>query len=253
MTDELQKFIEDNIDWIEQATKESWEIIYADLRSKMSFRLIGEFNEVLLLAGIDDPAKSLNYIPNYYLFGSNIDSYNIPDGATSIGVSAFAYCRRLKSVTIPDSVTSINNNAFCKCSSLTSVSIPDNVTMIDHSAFYGCSNLTSVTIGGSITSIGQWTFLDCSSLTSIEIPDGVTSIGGEAFARCISLTDITIPDSVTTIYDRVFFGCTNLKQVKFKGTMKQAIQQGIGNRSRKKWRAESSIERVICSDGVIEL
>jgi hypothetical protein len=44
-----------------------------------------------------------------------------------------------------------------------------------------------------------------------------------------------------------------LTEIKFKGTKKQAIQLGIGNRSRKKWRDGSSIEKIVCSDGLIEL
>ena len=49
----------------------------------------------------------------------------IPEGVTSIGNSAFSWCRRLTSVTIPDSVTSIDNCAFEGCSNLNAVYISD--------------------------------------------------------------------------------------------------------------------------------
>ena len=39
----------------------------------------------------------------------------IPDGVTSIGDWAFAYCERLSSITIPDSVTNIGDMAFEYC------------------------------------------------------------------------------------------------------------------------------------------
>ncbi|MBQ4143298.1 MAG: leucine-rich repeat domain-containing protein, partial [Thermoguttaceae bacterium] len=64
------------------------------------------------------------------------------------------------SVTIPNSVTSIGHSAFYWCKSLTSVTIPDSVTSIGDHAFYGCRSLTSVTILNSVTSIGDGAFSD---------------------------------------------------------------------------------------------
>ena len=42
----------------------------------------------------------------------NVKKIVIEEGVTSIGNSAFAYCRGLISITIPDSVTSIGEWAF---------------------------------------------------------------------------------------------------------------------------------------------
>ena len=91
---------------------------------------------------------------------------------------------------IPDGVTEIGTSAFSDCSGLTSVSIPDSVTSIGNSAFSGCKSLTSVTIPDSVTSIGIQAFRDCSSLESIVIPNGVTSIGVSAFYNCSELKTI---------------------------------------------------------------
>lgn len=70
----------------------------------------------------------------------------IPDSVTSIGSSAFGWCKNLTSVTIPDSVTYTGISAFERCKNLTSVIIPDSVTYIDNGAFSDCSNLESITI-----------------------------------------------------------------------------------------------------------
>lgn len=180
MTPELKQFIQDNKILINQNTKESWEEIYKKLDA---FMLRGEFTEIMLSIDID-PAKILGYIPNYYLYGSDIVNYKIPNSVASIGHSAFSYC----------------------------------------------DNLTSVVIGNSVTSIGVWAFSSCSNLTSIEIPDSVTSIGYQVFRHC-----------------------TILKEINFKGTKLEAIQLGIGSSFRKKWRENSAIEKIICTDGVIEL
>ncbi len=69
----------------------------------------------------------------------------IPNDVTSIGVSAFSYCKGLTSITIPSSVTSIGKYAFFQCKALTSVTIPSSVTSIDNSAFFDCWGLTKVT------------------------------------------------------------------------------------------------------------
>ena len=148
-----------------------------------------------------------------YPKGREYTTYNIPQGITAIGNSAFFCCDSLISVAIPDSVISIRDSAFSCCKSLTSVTIPDSVTSIGDSAFSSCVSLTSVTIPDSVTSIGNIAFSFCTSLTSITIPDSVTSIGDCAFYACYSLTSITIPDSVTSIGDWAFSSCTSLTSI----------------------------------------
>ena len=148
-----------------------------------------------------------------YPKGREYTTYNIPQGITAIGNSAFSCCKSLTSITIPDSVTSIGDETFSSCVSLTSVTIPDSVTSIGDSAFSSCVSLTSVTIPDSVTSIGNIAFSFCTSLTSITIPDSVTSIGDGAFYACYSLTSITIPDSVTSIGDWAFSSCTSLTSI----------------------------------------
>ena len=162
---------------------------------------------------------------------------------TSIGDSAFEYCRSLTSVTIPDSVKSIGNYAFRGCSSLTSVTIPDSVTSIGYEAFYNTAwydnqpdglmyvgkvaykykgtmpSNTSIIIKDGTISITGTAFYDCSGLTSITIPNSVTSIGDSAFYNCSGLTSVTIPDSVTSIGDSAFSGCYRLIEVYNKSTL----------------------------------
>ena len=142
-------------------------------------------------------------------------SIEIPEGTTSIGVYAFAYCLSLASIIIPDGVTLIGEGAFGNCTSLTSITIPDGVTSIGEGAFGGCSGLTSVTIGNGVTNIGDGAFSDCTGLTSITIGNGVTSIGRSVFYGCTGLTSITIPNSVTSIGTSAFRDCTNLTEIDF--------------------------------------
>ena len=148
-----------------------------------------------------------------YPKGREYTTYNIPQGITAIGNSAFFCCDSLISVAIPDSVISIGDSAFSCCKSLTSITIPDSVTTIGKSAFDACLSLTSVIIPDSVTAIGDWAFSSCKSLTSVSIPDSVTSIGGSAFSSCKSLTSVAIPDSVTSIGGSAFDFCESLTSV----------------------------------------
>ena len=137
----------------------------------------------------------------------------IPNSVTTIGASAFNYCRGLSSVTIPNSVTTIGDEAFEWCSGLTSVTIPNSVTTIGAFAFCGCSGLNSVTIPNSVTTIGGGAFQNCYGLKSIIIGNSVTTIGDVAFYNCSGLTSVTIPNSVTTIGNEAFYGCSDLNSV----------------------------------------
>ncbi len=77
-----------------------------------------------------------------YPQGKKETNYNIPEGVTSIGPSAFAGCSSLSKIELPSSAISIGFHAFWECSSLTEINIPEGVTSIGGEAFWGCSSLT---------------------------------------------------------------------------------------------------------------
>jgi len=140
-------------------------------------------------------------------------SYDLPDGVTDIGGSAFAGCSGLTAVTMPATVTRIGKEAFTGCGSLAAVTIPATVTYIGGSAFAGCGSLTSVTIPAAVTSIESATFSSCRSLTEVTIPAAVTSIGESAFAGCGGLTTVTIPAAVKSIGAWAFSTCSSLTSI----------------------------------------
>lgn len=115
---------------------------------------------------------------------------------TAIAQSAFfSLPQRITSVTIPNGVTSIGNSAFAFCWALTSVAIPDSVTSIDDQAFSNCSALTRVMIPGAtvlgINAFPTWTavfrYLTEAQLTS---RDSEQNAAGQAAGRVLGREDV---------------------------------------------------------------
>ena len=134
---------------------------------------IGElvFFECTSLININVEENNKNYISeNGVLFnkekkqiicypaGKQDSRYIIPEGVTSIGNFAFAYCSSLTEITIPSSVMNIGEGAFGVCDSLTEITISEGVTSIEYYAFAYCSCLTEIIIPESVQNIGEFAF-----------------------------------------------------------------------------------------------
>ena len=157
--------------------------------------------------------------------GPNL-TWSIKDGTLTIsGTGEMTSCRydnapwknkreQIKKVVIEEGVTSIGDSAFYWCKKLTSIQLPDTLTFIDKNAFQGCEELISISIPKNITAIKEWTFYGCEKLSSIVLPDGLISIDSLAFCFCNNLLEISIPSSVSRISeDRVFNGCLCLSKI----------------------------------------
>ncbi len=118
-------------------------------------------------------------------------NYVVPDGVTSIGDFAFAYCNNLIGITLPTNLTNIENSAFSMCISLTSITLPSGLISIEDSAFSGCSALTEIALPASLTSLGDWAFSGCTALTSVTLPEELTNIEYQTFYDCPALTNVT--------------------------------------------------------------
>ena len=190
--------------------------------------------------------KDVKSIPDYAFYECTelTGKVVIPESVTTIGTSAFEYCKGLKDFNIPNSVTEIEARAFWYCEGLTEINIPNSVTSIGNLAFDGCSGLTNIVIPKSVTSIGIGVFARCEGLASIivdegnafydsrnncnaimetvtntllsgckntVIPQDCQAIEKCAFEGCSGLTGtLTIPNSVTRIGHGAFWGCSGL-------------------------------------------
>lgn len=160
--------------------------------------------------------------------------YQIPDGVTKIGDSAFEDCVQLERIYMPSSVTEIGRDAFANCIWLEDITFSDNLISIGEYAFdetpwlldqgnmvvaghylYAIQDKdkTGYHIPDHITVIGNGAFSDCRYLKEIVLPESLIKIGERAFENCCILGEIVIPDSVIRIEEDAFSACTCLKNI----------------------------------------
>ena len=117
-------------------------------------------------------AITMGEIENSY----DVESIEIGDCVTEIGVWLFDRCYNLTSVTFGNNVTTIGELAF-DGSSLTSIDIPDSVTSIGNRAFTDCGGLASVTVNSTTPpTLGSDVFAD----TSIAYDEGYIYVPAES-------------------------------------------------------------------------
>lgn len=136
MYDNVKKFIEDNIDLIEE---NRWEEIYKKITNELN-AYTGIFTEIMLTADIH-PENYLKELPNYFLSNSKIKEFSIPDNMIHIGKWAFLYCNALEYVLVDKNVEEIREEAFYSCRNLTTVIIRNPKIDIAADAFIGCHKL----------------------------------------------------------------------------------------------------------------
>ena len=136
ISEKLREFIESS-DFKDSLENNDFTKIYLRTSRNWPGSDTGTLTELFYKFDID-PLDDLTYIPAYYNYGREIQTFQIHSNITSIGWFAFCYCSKLTSITIPNSVTSIGDSAFADCHSLTSITIPDSVTDIGNSAFWNC-------------------------------------------------------------------------------------------------------------------
>ena len=161
----------------------------------------------------------------------------IPEGYTSIGISALSGCSGLTTVTIPSTLQTVGATAFDGCTKLTTVNFTENQSgtlKFMNKVFNGCTALERITLPVQTTSVysdGN-IFTGCTALKNITVSSNakyVTDNGslyakndaGTALTLCTYVhapAELTIPDTVgnlpvTAIGPMVFQKNTTLTAV----------------------------------------
>ena len=194
---------------------------------------------------------------------------------TSIGMGAFGACKNLKGIEIPDAVESLGSYCFENCSSMTFVKMGNGVNTIPKYSFSGCSSLPTIQIPQNVTNIGDYVFSGCSSLETVLMDDGETELtlgsngsnplfsscpldsvyigrninysiasdkGYSPFYRNTKLRSVVITDKESEVTVNEFSGCTALQTIQLGSKI-----SSIGERA---FHTCSKLEGIVIPDAV---
>jgi hypothetical protein len=117
----------------------------------------------------------------------------------------------------------------------------------NESAFRDCEELYSVEIRSGHNETGNKMFSNCTSLVEARIDTNV--IVENTFTGCRRLEYVHLGNNVHMIKNDAFRSCVSLKEIIYDGTKKDWETVDCLNF----WRANSSIEKIVCSDGEVWL
>ena len=123
---------------------------------------------------INDTEQDITILGDAFKSNTAITSVTIPEGYTSIGISALSGCSGLTSITIPSSLQTVGATAFQNCTKLTTVNFTENES-------------------GTLKFMNK-VFDGCTALASINLPVQTTSVydNGNIFTGCTALKNITV-------------------------------------------------------------
>ena len=138
---------------------------------------------------------------------SSLQSIELPEGLTSIGIRGF-YGSGLTAIVLPESLNEIGEYAFSSCYSLESAKLPSSLEVLPKSMFRHCRSLESIVIPDGVTVIegGEYNegcFDHCGSLKHVALGKNLREIKGYAFNACM-IDSIVIPEAVAEIGYRAF-------------------------------------------------
>lgn len=158
------------------------------------------------LLTISGTGEMFDHYDHWHSYAQQITQVSLPQGITSIGSGAFAWCKSLTQISIPSGVQRIGSGAFMGCSALNKVTLPSSLTHIDYDAFHSCTALKDITLPHGLSHLGQAAFAHCPALTEMDLPSGLVRLSANCFSQCSSLSRVTLPPELLCIHDRAFEG-----------------------------------------------
>ena len=165
---------------------------------------------------INDTEQDITILGDAFKSNTAITSVTIPEGYTSIGISALSGCSGLTSITIPGSLQVIGATAFENCTKLTTVNFTENengTLKFTNKVFNGCTALERIILPVQTTSVfdNGNIFTGCTALKNITVSSGNTTYSvengalygkneeGTAVTLCTYVSapaELTLPDTV---------------------------------------------------------
>ena len=223
---------------------ELYKLLYEHFYSTTKLEVVGQVTQMLY--DIDeDPLKYMQTIPTYYLFGTNIHKFDIPDNIYAIDYAAFSKSS-LRSIAIPNTIENLDISIFSYCEELKKVHIGSGIESISENCFFSCINLEDITFSEGLKTIESLAFALCESLKTIVLPLSLRDIDSYAFEGCTGLSDVYIRNNIERISNDAFSKCQYLT-IHFEGTKIQFMRALIDGDLK-----YINTCKVICKDGTID-
>lgn len=138
----------------------------------------------------------------------------LPNSVKRIEVSAFFYCKQLRSIKLPSQLQKIESDAFC-LTHLQEIEIPSTVRVLGTNAFSNCTDLHDVTLNEGLVKIDNCAFANTELHGSLEIPSTVRKIGTNAFSHTSLEGVIFKGEGKISLLSSCFRECRNLKKIEW--------------------------------------
>ena len=154
---------------------------------------------------------------------SNLSTIIFNEGLETVGKSAFEYTD-MTSITLPSTVTSIGETAFAFCKKLETA---NNLPSLGERAFYNCVALKNVTIGEGAKIIEEEAFYG-TALQSVIIPSTVTCVEKNVFCNCELLSIVYVLGKDISINATAFTNNSKISLYGYAGSGTETCAKGSG-------------------------
>lgn len=135
MNNYLKAFIKDNKEDIEEG---NWGRIYLKLINNEYYEYLRrnnmftptDFTRCLAESGIN-PLSNMTYVPEFFLYKSNVRKIDLPKNIQSISSKAFYECNQLSDINLSN-IRSIGDKVFYGCKNLNRIDLKYNVVLFDN-------------------------------------------------------------------------------------------------------------------------
>lgn len=186
---EIQKYIKEN------NFKDLILSIYnrADITEE---KIISAIIEILIKSGADI-FTTLDVIPKYFFYDTNIQSINIEPHIKVIGLESFENCLDLKEVNIKgDNLVVIERYAFGNCNNLEKINFPKSLQTIGKGAFEFCYSLHEINYAGTMQEIQNVKY--SGNMKPLKFVDALTIFENDIIFHCVDGDIKYISPSVPT-------------------------------------------------------
>ena len=195
-------------------------VALADFQSQNDIKWNIDLNGTLHISGSgiineDESGYDEEGIP-WYEDRNRIKKVIVGEGITGVGNYAFWDCCNLESIEIPESVTYIGVFCFLLDTKLYSINVDSNnkyYSSVDGILLnkdkteivkYPNKMQSTYDIPNTVTDILPYAFRDDTNLQYISLPQNITTVGYGAFMDCPNLVKVTLPTELTTIDSDAF-------------------------------------------------